>query len=69
MIKKMIYIAEDGKEFQNEQECLNYERESILRRELRDYCKTKEDCNEKCMFYDADHDCCRLHPIPAGWEM
>lgn len=69
MVKKIIeiYIAEDGREFQSEQERLNYERESTLTREIRDYCKSKDDCNKKCMFYDAEHDGCQLYPIPAGW--
>lgn len=78
MRKKIIeiYIAEDGKEFQSEQECENYERNSILShrfftnlREIRDYCDGKNDCTERCMFYDIHYNRCRLHSLPTNWEI
>lgn len=78
MIKKTIeiYIAEDGREFQNEQECLNYERESALSRkfltnlrEIRDYCDSKNDCTEQCMFYDTCRNRCMLYSMPHEWDL
>ena len=71
-----IYIAEDGREVQNEQECLNYEHESALLRkfsafllEIRDYCNRIVDCDKRCMFYDTRCDRCILHSIPTEWKI
>lgn len=76
MIKKTIeiYIAEDGREFQSENECLNYERESALSRkflanlrEICDYC-CQNSCDE-CMFYDSCRNRCMLYSMPAEWDL
>jgi hypothetical protein len=78
MVKKTIeiYIAEDGREFQNKQECLNYEQETALSRkfsayllEIRDYCNRIVDCDKRCMFYDTRYDRCILYSIPAEWKI
>lgn len=78
MVKKTIeiYIAEDGREFQNEQECLDYERESELSRkfsayllEIRDYCNRTGACDERCMFYDTCSCHCVLYSLPGEWKI
>ena len=77
-ITREIFIAEDGREFKNEIECLNYERESALSRkfftalkEIRNYCRDHDDCDcsESCMFYDTVRNRCTLYSMPAQWDL
>ena len=71
-----IFIADDGREFDNEAECLEYERQSILSRkfitnlcEIRNYCRGNDDCGKECMFYDTCRHRCMLYSIPAEWGL
>lgn len=76
MVKKTIeiYIAEDGREFQNEQECKDYEENCKLSKEfdetlkaVEEYCRCHE-CDERCMFYYCDGGTNCLLNEPYNWD-
>ena len=68
MKTKMIYIADDGKEFDNMEKCEDYEKEitSIKKtaKDLQDYC-ISHPCSH-CAFNGSDG--CILN-LPCDWEL
>ena len=76
MVKKIIelYIAEDGREFSNEQECKNYEKNCKLSKEfdetlkaVKEYCRC-HNCDERCIFYSCEAGTRCLLNEPYHWE-
>ena len=68
MKTKMIYIADDGREFDNMKKCEDYEKEimSIKKtaKDLQDYCISRRCSN--CIFDKSDG--CMLE-VPCDWEL
>lgn len=66
------YKAFDGMEFDEEYECLEYEKEKIskVRENIKgiiNFCGQFEDCDSKCPLYDDDCMRCQLINSPNEW--
>ena len=72
-IKKVeIYVADDGREFTNFEECASYEREfgDIIKalKKLKEKCKLTDAC-ENCPFFEINHDRCTFKTYPNNWAI
>lgn len=72
-IKKVeIYVADDGREFTNFEECASYEREfgDIIKalKKLKEKCKSTDPC-ESCPFFRLEYDKCAFQSLPVGWAI
>lgn len=79
-IKVVVYVANDGTEFNTKEECYMYEAEakkvsSFIRtlKAIKEFCEQKEKCSD-CPFLDGDY--CKITfadvgdtgDIPCNWE-
>ena len=70
MKTKMIYIADDGTEFDNMKKCEDYEKEDMnikkIAKDLQDYCNSRS-CGH-CIFYKPGV-CILKECIPCDWKL
>lgn len=68
MKTKMMYIADDGKEFDNLKACEDYEKEAMTimkaAKDLQGYCVSQSCSN--CIFHNSDG--CMLE-VPCDWKL
>jgi hypothetical protein len=65
-IKK--FIADDGREFESKEDCIEYENQYTERIEaMRLISRTCNDC-ETCPFWSNERDACILDYTPENWE-
>jgi hypothetical protein len=74
-IKKVeIYVADDGREFANFEECASYEREfsDIVKalKKLKEKCiSTDADECESCPFFKIKEQKCGFYSFPSHWAI
>ena len=62
-VTRVIYEANDGKQFDIKEECIAYENAEILKAVMV-MCDSKEDC-EDCIFYSTYG--CKIKGNPCDW--
>lgn len=72
-IKKVeIYVADDGREFTNFEECITYEKEfsdiAKALKKLKEKCKSTDPC-ESCPFFRLEYDKCAFQTHPSIWAI
>lgn len=70
-IEKVIYVADDGKEFANESDCKKYEETAEIRScilKLSEYCKNSE-CNSSECIFSSKNGCLLVDTHPVNWDI
>lgn len=69
---KVIYIANDGTEFDNKEKCVSYEKEfdDIIKalKKLKEKCILADEC-ESCPFFKIKEQRCSFYSFPSYWEI